>query len=96
MSSRYTESARDKDCQVRVPGYCNFDTSTTVLAHLNGGGMGTKCPDWQGSFSCSSCHDIVDFRVKTEYSRVEIKLWHHEGVARTQRIWNAMGWALGD
>lgn len=79
--------ARGMPCQVRVPGYCNFDPETTVLAHdnLSGlGGMGMKVPDLLAAHCCSRCHDVIDGRVKTQYSRDEIRLMFYEGMARTQ------------
>ena len=57
--------ARGKECQLRLPGICNFDTATTVLAHVRRGGvagMGQKPPDICGIHSCSDCHDAMDGR----------------------------------
>lgn len=81
------ESARGQECQVRIPGICNFNPETTVLAHLNGGGMGMKQDDHHAAFCCSACHDAIDGRVKTDMSYSELKLAHLEGVIRTQKIW---------
>lgn len=83
---KYTKSARDQDCQVRIPGYCNFNPETTVLAHLGSGGMGAKRLNIHGSYCCSSCHDVLDGRVRSDYSSDELKLMHLEGVIRTQEI----------
>lgn len=78
--------AKGQDCMIRLPG-CNGDPATTVLAHyaLSGyTGMGMKPDDFAfGAWSCSSCHDIVDGRVKTEMSRDIVRLAHAEGVLRT-------------
>ncbi|MDT8282526.1 MAG: nuclease domain-containing protein [Gammaproteobacteria bacterium] len=81
------KSARNRDCQVRLAGICNFDPTTTVLAHLGGGGMGMKKPDIFGAFCCSSCHDILDGRVMSLIDRSELELAHRQGVERTQKIW---------
>lgn len=57
--------AKDKPCQMRLPGICNFDSSTTVLAHVRRGGVagfGQKPPDICGIWACSACHDAMDFR----------------------------------
>ena len=57
--------AKGKDCQVRIPGVCNFDPATTVLAHIRRGGVagvGQKPPDLCGVHACSSCHDALDGR----------------------------------
>lgn len=35
-------SAQGQPCLVRIPGVCNHDHATVVLAHINGGGMGTQ------------------------------------------------------
>ncbi len=84
--TKYTKSARGQDCQVRIPGVCNFNPETTVFAHLNGGGMGLKRLDIHGAYCCSACHDALDGRTKTPYSHERLFLWHLEGVIRTQEI----------
>jgi hypothetical protein len=85
--SKLTKAARDRDCRVRVPGVCNRDPETTVLAHfrLTGTrcGVGLKPHDLQAAWACSACHDAVDFRSKTEFSRDELRVMHMEGVVRT-------------
>jgi len=83
---KYTRSARDKECQVRISGVCNFNPETTVLAHLGGAGMGTKHANIFGAYCCSSCHDAIDGRKNTEYSIDDLKLAHLFGVFRTQMI----------
>lgn len=78
--------ARDRPCTIRLPGICNRDPQTTVLAHyrLSGiSGMGMKGPDILGAWACSKCHDAVDGRVRTDLTRPELLLSHLEGVART-------------
>ena len=54
--SKLRESAKGQPCMVRIPGVCNGNPETTVLAHLNGGGMGMKNPDFFASFSLSLIH----------------------------------------
>lgn len=76
---------------MRIPGVCNFNPETVVLAHLGGGGMGMKKADLQGAFCCSSCHDVIDGRVKSEYLKPFVDLMHREGVERTQAIWLSEG-----
>ncbi len=56
------EEARGRECQVRSP-VCNFDSETTVLAHIRMSGisgMGYKAPDLLGAWCCSACHTLVD------------------------------------
>jgi len=84
--SKLRKSAKGEACQVRVPFVCNSDTSTTVLAHINGSGMGMKNMDIHAAYCCSKCHDAVDSRVKTQWSKDELKIWHYEGMKRTQEL----------
>ena len=85
--SKITESARGENCQVRIPGVCNHDSSTVVLAHRNGGGMGAKHPDSMGAYACSACHAFIDGGyMQTQYTRDQADLWHYEGIFNTQEI----------
>jgi hypothetical protein len=71
---------------IRLPGICNHDPDTTVLAHvrlIGVSGMGVKSPDLLGAWACSACHDVVDRRVKTNIDIGEIRLAHLEGMVRT-------------
>lgn len=89
MPSKYTKSAKGQQCQVRLIGICNHNPETTVLAHLNGGGMALKKSDIHGAFCCSACHDALDGRMsrhRIQMSLQELKLAHLEGVIRTQEI----------
>ena len=79
--------ARGRECAVRIPGVCNGDPETTVLAHfrLAGiSGMGMKSPDLIAAFACSACHDAIDRRAHTDLDRDYVRLAHLEGVVRTQ------------
>jgi hypothetical protein len=85
--SKLRKSARGRECQVRIPGVCNGNPETVVLAHLGGGGMGMKRHDIHGAYCCSSCHDAVDGRMNTGLDqRDRLDLWHMQGVIRTQEI----------
>lgn len=78
--SKITESAKNEECQVRIPGVCNFDPSTTVWAHANdmaaGKGKGLKAHDLNGAYACSACHDTYDRRRRPpegyQYWQVEL------------------------
>lgn len=89
--SKIRKAARGQDCQVRIPGVCNFNPETTVLAHRPGGPFGGKNPDYQGAFCCSSCHDVVDRRSTSNFSLSEIRLFFYDGVFRTQEILRNIG-----
>lgn len=88
IMSKITKSAQGEVCTVRIAGYCNGNTETTVFAHINGvrfkHGTGIKASDLLGAYCCSSCHDVLDGRVRSNYSRNELKLDHYEGVFETQ------------
>lgn len=89
-SNKLRMSARGKDCALRIPGVCNFNHETTVLAHLPCGmkGMGMKSPDNMAVFACSSCHDRLDSR-----SNGEAIDWHDvlRALAETQTFWISEG-----
>lgn len=84
--SKISKSAKGQECMVRIPGVCNFNPETTVLAHLNGFGVGTKAPDYLAAYCCSACHAVIDGHTKSQHSADEIKIFHYEGVFRTQEI----------
>lgn len=58
------QAARREVCTLQIPGVCNHDLETTVLAHLpdESKGMGRKPDDHCAVFACSSCHDVLDGR----------------------------------
>lgn len=93
--SKLRDLARGQPCQVRIPGCCvDGDHSTTVLAHVRMAGItgvAMKAHDLLGAWCCATCHDVADGRVKTEYSKLELRVWHLEGVMRTQAALIRMG-----
>lgn len=83
--SKIRESARGEECQVRIPGVCNFNPKTTVLAHNGGAGWALKANDAHSAYACYDCHLVVD-GAKSEFTREEIKLMFYDGMVRTQEI----------
>lgn len=81
-----------QDCFVRIPGVCNYNPETVVLAHLNGGGMGMKVNDIFGAFCCSDCHDVLDGRKYSRFDGNSRKFFHMEGIVRTQQWWIENGY----
>ena len=81
------KEARGRGCTVRIPGVCNFNSETVVLAHIRVAGvsgMGLKSPDLLGAWACNACHDEIDGRThKSGLSRDELRLAHYDGMART-------------
>lgn len=91
MAIKLREEARGRECLVRIPQVCNGNPETTILAHLNnkrlfGVGTGQKAPDIFGAHCCSSCHDVVDGRVKTLWEDLQIQIWFMEGCFRTMNV----------
>lgn len=79
--------AKGKPCMVRLPLICNFDPTTTVLAHervIDISGAGIKVPDIFGAWCCSCCHDVVDGRVKSDLTYEQRRLALSDGVRATQ------------
>jgi hypothetical protein len=88
--------ARDKPCMVRLPGICNGDPATTVLAHyrLAGNcGTGLKPPDINGAWCCGNCHDECDRRTR-KMPTDAVRIAHAEGVIRTMYELDHAGYRL--
>ncbi|WP_187651564.1 DUF1364 domain-containing protein [Xenorhabdus sp. TS4] len=82
------KEARGRECQVRIPGICNGNSETVVLAHYRMAGicgMGMKPPDLFGAWACSCCHDEIDRRTRLTDTDCA-HMAHLEGVIRTQSI----------
>lgn len=82
------EAARNRPCLVRIPGACNGNRETTVLAHIGPvgtRGMGIKQCDLSGAHACSSCHDVIDGRAPHPggMSREYVRACAVDGVLRT-------------
>lgn len=80
------KTARGRGCMVRLPGICNHNSETTVLAHVRlagVSGMGIKADDLLGAWACSACHDAIDRRSHTDLDRDAVRLAHLEGMVRT-------------
>ena len=78
--------ARGRGCMVRLPGICNHNSETVVLAHvrlIGVSGMGMKADDLLGAWACSACHDVIDRRARTDMDLKEVRLAHLEGMVRT-------------
>jgi hypothetical protein len=67
-NKKLKDSAQGKDCQLRIPGVCNYNPETVVWCHMRGleygKGMGHKPHDLFGFYGCSACHDVYDGRAK--------------------------------
>ena len=74
-----------------MPGVCNFNPETTVLGHVNGGGMGDKNSDIFAAYVCSDCHAWLDGGYVFTATRAERDLLHLQGVFRTQPVLIELG-----
>lgn len=66
------KAAQGADCRLLLPGVCNYNPETTVLAHRDRAGMGYKQHDIHALNMCSCCHDVFDGRVNSEWSGEEL------------------------
>ena len=87
MQSKLTKAARGQECTAEIVPYCNYNTETVVFCHApsEDKGMGYKSPDHWGGDCCSSCHDVLDDRIKHNLSELEkLQIWLRV-IFRTQR-----------
>jgi hypothetical protein len=94
--SALTDSARGKECLIRLPGICNGNSETVVATHARLAGtcgVGMKPPDTNSARGCSACHDEVDRRTRFLESDF-VRLLHLEGVLRTLDALAHEGWSM--
>lgn len=83
MTKKTRDSARDEDCSLRL-GQCSSN-ETVVLCHIGRNrGIAIKCGDHFAVYACSNCHDIIDGRVKSEFSKVELQAEKLRALEETQ------------
>lgn len=83
--SKIRKSAKGQTCSLRL-GNCSSD-ETVVLAHIGKNrGMGHKCADYFAVYACSNCHDIIDGRVKSEFTKHELNTEKLRALEETQGI----------
>lgn len=93
--------AKGQDCMIRIPGVCNHNPETTVLAHYRLAGTcgtGIKPPDTMAAWACSACHDFADGRAAyaggVSMPTWQRRLYHAEGVMRTLAALDKMGYKM--
>lgn len=86
-SNAIRKAANRQPCTMNSP-VCNYDSSTTVLCHLNesfaGKGFGIKADDLAAFFGCSACHEWYDRRLYTDED--DIYFYLLRAVVRTARV----------
>lgn len=94
------KAARGRECAVRIPGVCNHNPETTVLAHIRRGGVGgvgMKPSDLCAVLACSACHDIIDGRVRrwdlfgNNEDMYLLQNYILEALCRTLQVWTDEG-----
>ncbi|RWO22859.1 nuclease domain-containing protein [Mesorhizobium sp.] len=90
VSSKLRASAKGQPCTFQIPGICNHDSSTTVLAHLPSDvkGIGNKSDDFHAAFACSECHNYID---NHRLSKEDELYFSMRGLQRTLHIWVQSG-----
>ena len=79
------KAAKGMPCMVRLPGVCNGNPETTVLAHYRLAGYcgtGMKPDDRLAAWACSACHDECDRRTRV-IEAAFVRLCFAEAVMRT-------------
>jgi hypothetical protein len=81
--TKITKSARGEDCSLRL-GMCS-SPETVILAHIGSNrGMGIKCADYFAVYACLNCHDIIDYRVKSNFSHGALECEKLRALEETQ------------
>lgn len=87
VSNEIRNSANGEMCTMQIPGVCNYNPDTVVLAHLpdESNGMGTKSDDISACYACSGCHDAMDGRVISELYNEDKEFFMRRAQTRTLR-----------
>lgn len=63
-SNKLRQSAKGRDCLVRIPGVCTFNSETTIWSHYRGSagnkGLSLKAHDLAGAYCCTACDAVYD------------------------------------
>ncbi len=82
--NKITKSARGEDCTLML-GNCSSN-ETVVLCHIGKNrGMAHKCGDHFAVYACSECHDVIDYRKYSSYTRQELAEIKLTALERTQQ-----------
>jgi hypothetical protein len=81
------KAAQGSECMLQLPGVCNRNPATTVLAHRDRAGMGMKQHDFRAMNLCSSCHDVYDMRVPSEFSLRQLRMMFDDVWPRQIEWW---------
>lgn len=89
-SNALRQSAKGEGCALQIVGFCQNDTATVVLAHLDteGKGMAYKSDDVAACFACGACHAALDQHLIPEEDR---EFYMRRALLRTWRRWIEKG-----
>ena len=87
--SKKQRSARGQDCVLNIPGVCNHNPETTVLAHVGHHGTAKRNHDEDAVFACYPCHMAIDRQSDHFKSKSKIKHINDEEteLLRKDREW---------
>lgn len=81
--SKIRESARGEYCSLRL-GCCSSN-ETVVLCHVGKNrGWAIKCADYFAVYACSNCHDMIDGRIKSQFTKTELQAEKLRALEETQ------------
>lgn len=84
-NSKLRASAKGEQCSLRLSPRCTDEYGAVVLCHIGRSrGIGIKCGDHFAVYGCNHCHDVIDGRVKSEFSRDEIDAQKLRALEETQ------------
>jgi hypothetical protein len=81
--TKKSKAARGQPCTLKIPGTCNGNTETTVLAHVGRHGSAKRNHDDEAVNSCSACHDAIDYRTNLFLAHDETE----QALLRKDRAW---------
>lgn len=92
-SSKLRKAAEGQACTLNIAGVCNYRPDTSVLCHLpdETHGMSQKSDDLSSAIGCSSCHDVIDGRVKYDWQPGEKEFYMRRAQVRTLKVFQDMG-----
>jgi len=85
MPNKIRESAKGEVCSLRLSPMCTDEYGAVVLCHIGKRrGIAIKCTDNMAVYGCNHCHDIIDGRVKSEFSKIELEAEKLRALEETQ------------
>jgi len=89
-SQKLRDLARGQECTLQIPGVCNHNPETTVLAHLpdESHGIARKSDDLSACFADHECHSVIDGRSRMVdyFDPGELEWYMRRAMVRTWRI----------